>query len=74
LTPLVNQTPSCIAVTGKDAADECVINNLSVEMSAVIEAAVHSANEVVGSIYETDDWGFINASNEPIRYTMLWTV
>jgi len=71
LTPLVHQTTSCIAVTGKDAADECVINNLCGEMSAVIEAAVHSTNEVVGSKYETDDWGFINASNELNRYTML---
>ena len=48
-------------------------------MSAGIEAAVHSANEVVDGNYETDDWGFIlvdarNAFNKLNRYTMLWTV
>jgi len=47
-------------------------------MSAGIEAAVHSANEVVDGNYETDDWGFIlvdarNAFNKLNRYTMLWT-
>ena len=43
------------AVAGKDAADECSIDNLSGGMSAEIEAAVHSANEVVDRNYETDD-------------------
>jgi len=43
------------AVAGKDAADECGIDNLSGGISAGIEAAIHSANEVVDSNYETDD-------------------
>ena len=48
-------------------------------MSAGIEVAVHSANEVVDGNYVTDDWGFIlvgarNAFNELNRYTMLWTL
>jgi len=68
-----------LAVAGKDAADECGIGNLSGGMSAGIKATVYSANEVVDSNYETDDWGFIlmdarNAFNELNRYTMLWTV
>ena len=68
-----------LAVAGKEAADECGIDNLSGGMSAGIEAAVHSANEVVDGNYDTDDWGFIlvdarNAFNELNRYTMLWTV
>jgi len=67
-----------LAVAGKDAADECGIDNLSGGMSAGIEAAVHLANEVVDGNYETDGWGFIlvdarNAFNELNRYTMLWT-
>jgi len=58
-----------LAVAGKNAADECGIDNLSGGMSAGIEAAFHSANEVVDGNYETDDWGFIlvdarNAFNE----------
>jgi len=58
------------------AADECGIDNLSGGMSAGIEAAVHSANEVVDGNYETDACGFIlvdarNAFNELNRYTML---
>jgi len=36
-----------LAVTGKDAANECGIDNLIGGMSEGIEAAVHSANEVV---------------------------
>ena len=65
-----------LAVAGKDAADKCGIENLSGGMSAGIEAAVHSANEVVDGNYETDDLGFIlvdarNAFNELNRYTML---
>ena len=49
-----------------EAADECGIDNLSGGMSAGIEAAVHSANEVVDGNYETDDWGLIlvDARNE----------
>jgi len=68
-----------LAVAGKDAADECGIDNFRGGMSAGIEAALHSANEVVDGNYETDDWGFIlvdarNDFNDLNRYTMLWTV
>ena len=68
-----------LAVAEKEAADECGIDNLSVGMSAGIEVAFHSANEVVDGNYDTDDWGFIlvdarNAFNELNRYTMLRTV
>lgn len=40
-------TKFLFAVAGKDAADECGIDNLSRGMSARIEAALHLANEVV---------------------------
>jgi len=72
-------TKCLFAVAGKDAADECGIDNLSGGISTGIEAAVHSTYGVVDGNYETDDWGFIlvnarNAFNELNRYTMLWTV
>jgi len=65
-----------LVVAGKDAADECGIDNLSGGISADIDAAVHSANEVVDGNYETVNWGFIlvdarNAFNELNRYMML---
>ena len=68
-----------LSVAGKEAAEECSIDNLSGGMSAGIEAAVQSANGLVDGNYETDDWGFILVDarkifNELNRYTMPWTV